>query len=66
MRYTKKVLINMLKDINITTTTYQSIMELMLIAKENGLDWNRKDIVIPEPNADEKDREVDIDSFRQE
>ena len=54
MIYTKKVLINMSKDINITTTTNQSIMELMLIAKENGLDWNRKDIVIPEPNADEK------------
>ena len=41
----------MLKDINITATTNQSIMQLMLIAKDNGLDWNQKDIVIPERNA---------------
>jgi len=50
MKYTKKVLIKMLESINVPATTNQSIMELMLIAKENGLDWKREDVVIPEPN----------------
>ena len=54
MRYTKKVLVNLQNGNNIAVTTAQNIMELMLLALENGLAVKREDIVVTEPNADEK------------